>query len=89
MANSGKNSNTSQFYITLADRLPQLDGKHVIFGEVTEGLDLLTQIGDKRSVLQSLGKRMLYCAYLVPEAAFDPCRPYLMYPLQHDGTLFE
>lgn len=45
MANSGKNSNTSQFYVTLADSLPQLDGKHVIFGRVTEGMDLLDQIG--------------------------------------------
>ena len=77
MANSGKNSNTSQFYITFADNLPQLDGKHVIFGEVTEGLDLLTQIGDKRSGLQSLGKRMLHRAYLVPKAVLDPYRPYI------------
>ena len=44
MANSGKNSNTSQFYISLAE-LPQLDGKHVVFGHVTEGLDILQRIG--------------------------------------------
>ena len=45
MANSGKNSNTSQFYITLAEKLPQLDGKHVVFGRVVEGLEILSRIG--------------------------------------------
>lgn len=47
MANSGKNSNTSQFFITLSDKHPQFDkinGKYVIFGQVTEGLDVLNQI---------------------------------------------
>ena len=44
MANSGKNSNQSQFYIAFAE-LPQLDGKHVVFGQVTEGLDVLQRIG--------------------------------------------
>jgi cyclophilin family peptidyl-prolyl cis-trans isomerase len=43
MANSGKNSNTSQFFITLR-ALPQLDGKHVVFGRVVEGLDVVQQI---------------------------------------------
>jgi cyclophilin family peptidyl-prolyl cis-trans isomerase len=43
MANSGKkNTNTSQFFITMTDKaLPQLNGKHVIFGQVVEGLELL------------------------------------------------
>ncbi len=45
MANSGKNSNTSQFYISLEERLPALDGKHVVFGQVVEGLDVLRRIG--------------------------------------------
>lgn len=47
MANSGKNSNTSQFFITLSDKHPQFDkinGKYVIFGQVTEGLEVLNQI---------------------------------------------
>jgi cyclophilin family peptidyl-prolyl cis-trans isomerase len=35
MCNSGKNSNTSQFFVTLRDGgCPQCDGKHVVFGEV-------------------------------------------------------
>lgn len=43
MANSGKHSNTSQFYITFAP-LPQLDGLHVVFGKVVEGWEVLDMI---------------------------------------------
>lgn len=39
MGNSGKNSNTSQFFITL-DKAPQCDGKHVVFGEVISGMEV-------------------------------------------------
>jgi cyclophilin family peptidyl-prolyl cis-trans isomerase len=40
MGNSGKNSNTSQFFITLAPA-PQCDGKHVVFGRVVSGWEVL------------------------------------------------
>eukprot|EP00993_Chasmostoma_nieuportense_P003472 NODE_4185_length_829_cov_20.705128_g4027_i0.p1 GENE.NODE_4185_length_829_cov_20.705128_g4027_i0~~NODE_4185_length_829_cov_20.705128_g4027_i0.p1 ORF type:complete len:249 (-),score=79.48 NODE_4185_length_829_cov_20.705128_g4027_i0:81-794(-) len=40
MANSGKNANTSQFFLTLKP-LPQLDGKHVVFGRVVRGISVL------------------------------------------------
>lgn len=44
MANSGrKNTNTSQFYFTLAPA-PKCDGLQVIFGRVVEGLDILQRI---------------------------------------------
>jgi len=40
MGNSGKNSNSSQFFFTLG-KAPQCDGKHVIFGEVVSGGEIL------------------------------------------------
>jgi cyclophilin family peptidyl-prolyl cis-trans isomerase len=43
MGNSGKNSNTSQFFITFGCA-PQCDGKHVVFGEVLSGFEVLDEL---------------------------------------------
>jgi cyclophilin family peptidyl-prolyl cis-trans isomerase len=43
MANDGPNTNTCEYYITLADR-SYLDGNYTLFGEVVEGMDVVNKI---------------------------------------------
>jgi len=61
--NAAQNSNSSQFYITLA-AAPQCDGKHVVIGEVVDGLGIVARIGAACCCLPVLFFRKLHYASL-------------------------
>jgi cyclophilin family peptidyl-prolyl cis-trans isomerase len=68
MGNSGKNSNSSQWFITF-DSAPQCDGKHVIFGKVVSGWDVIAAVesyGQVSSGKPSVAISVTDCGLWIP-----------------------
>ena len=51
MANAGPNTNGSQFFITYAPQ-PHLDGRHSVFGQLTEGMDILKKLTNGDTIVR-------------------------------------
>ncbi len=65
MANSGPNSNGSQFFITLAP-CPHLDGKHTIFGRVSTGMSVVEKLGNVETGLEDRPKEVVRIVRAAP-----------------------
>ncbi|XP_071846328.1 peptidyl-prolyl cis-trans isomerase D-like [Apostichopus japonicus] len=81
MANAGKNTNSSQFFITTA-ATPHLDGKHVVFGEVLKGMGVVRAL---ENVETSSSHKPKHACIIDDCGVFKP-GDSLTLPVEDDGT---
>jgi len=86
MANSGPNTNGSQFFITTTET-PHLDGKHVVFGEVIDGMDIVREIEDceKAGAQNSDPVKKITVIECGESGEADPNDPYPSNPKKYEG----
>lgn len=72
MANAGKNTNGSQFFVLFKDT-PWLDGRHVVFGKLVEGFETLDQL---EAVKTSSRDRPEEDVKIIDSGSIDVPEPY-------------
>ncbi|APR65287.1 peptidylprolyl isomerase [Borrelia anserina] len=96
MANSGPDTNGSQFFITLADNLTYLDLKHSIFGKVVLGMDTvrsirqgdkiervrIVRVGEDAEAFRVDNKEFLKLKKSYEEIKIDEAKKYITYQLE-------